>query len=314
MVMQFLGKQTIGKTANHTICKGDCIEKLKLYKDNYFDLVIADPPYWKVINQKWDYQWRTEEDYIVWSKKWLDEVYRTLRIGGSFYIFGYFRILALLIPYLQNIGFELRQQIIVNKGIKAVAGRATKNYKMFPNTTESILFLIKDNRPFIKNILKQRQQAMNISAKEINELLGVKSNGGGMWSIYTGKNICKQFPTKELWNKLETILKFHIPYNKISQTYNPQMGLTDVWNDIDFYEEKRYHPTQKPIKLIERLILASSNENDLVLDPFGGGGSTLIASEICNRKATIIEIDKEYVQQISLRYEQEINNKKCFLF
>ena len=37
-------------------------------------------------------------------------------------------------------------------------------------------------------------------------MLGVKSNGGGMWSIYTGKNICEQFPTKEIWTKLEDIL------------------------------------------------------------------------------------------------------------
>lgn len=315
MVMQILEMPEVEKyKVNHTILEGDCIEKLKLYKENSFDLAVADPPYWKVINQKWDYQWRTENDYIGWSIKWLEEVYRTLRIGGSFYLFGYFRILALLIPYLQHMGFELRQQIVVNKGIKAIAGRATKNYKMFPNTTESILFFIKDNKPFIKNILKERQKAINISAKEINESLGVKSNGGGMWSIYTGKNVCEQFPTKEIWHKLEKILNFHIPYETISQTYNPQMGLTDVWNDIDFYKEKRYHPTQKPIQLIERLILASSNENNLILDPFGGSGSTLIASEIHNRRATIIEIDKEYIQQIHFRYKQVISNKQYSLF
>jgi DNA modification methylase len=41
------------------------------------------------------------------------------------------------------------------------------------------------------------------------------------------------------------------------------MGVTDVWNDIDFYKEKRYHPTQKPVQLIERIIKASSNENKI---------------------------------------------------
>ena len=41
---------------------------------------------------------------------------------------------------------------------------------------------------------------------------------------------------------------FDLPYEKIAQTFNAQMGFTDVWRDIDFYEEKRYHPTQKPIK------------------------------------------------------------------
>lgn len=293
---------------NHSIINGDCINELKNYDKNYFDLTIADPPYWKVINEKWDYMWKTENDYIEWSCKWLKEVYRTLRFGGSFYLFGYFRILALLVPYLQNIGFELRQQIIVNKGIKAVAGRATKNYKMFPNTTESILFLIKDNKPFAKKILKEQQRKIGISAKEINHRLGVKSNGGGMWSIYTGNNICEQFPTKELWEKLEEVLNFHFPYTKISQTYNPQMGLTDVWDDINFYKEKRYHPTQKPLELIQRLILASSNESDRILDPFGGSGSTLIASEILRRKATIIEIDATYIEEIKKRYNELVAN------
>lgn len=94
----------------------------------------------------------------------------------------------------------------------------------------------------------------------------------------TGKNVCEQLPTEELWDKLQTILEFNIPYDKISQTYHAQMGLTDVWDDVNFYEEKdRIHPTQKPQKLLARLILASSDEDDIVLDPFMGGGSTALA-------------------------------------
>lgn len=104
------------------------------------DLVIADPPYFKVIGESWDYKHSTIQEYIDWSKKYLGEIYRVLRKGGSFYLFGYFRILSKLIPTTEDIGLELRQQIIVDKGIKAIAGRATKGYKMFPNTTESIFF------------------------------------------------------------------------------------------------------------------------------------------------------------------------------
>ena len=283
------------------IISGDCINELKNFDDNYFDLVIADPPYFKVIGEKWDYQWRTEEDYINWSKKWLFEVYRTLRYGGSFYLFGYFRMLSLLVPHLLNFGFDLRQQIILNKGIKSVAGRATKNYKMFPNVTESILFLTKKNIIFSREFLKEQQRKHHLSAKYINEALGVKSNGGGMWSIYTGKNVCEQFPTKELWEKLQNILQFNLDYSKIAQTYNPELGITDVWNDIDFYSEKRYHPTQKPIKLIERLIKVSSNAGDRVLDPFAGSGSTYIASINLKRIPTVIEINKEYINIIERR-------------
>ena len=274
----------------------DCINGMKAHiNDESIDLIVADPPYFKVVGEKWDYLWRTEEDYIEWSKEWIQEAVRTLRKGGSFYLFGYFRMLSRLLPVLEECGLELRQQIILNKGMQAVSGRATKGYKIFPNVTESILFLYKDSKPYVKQFLKQRQLDLGLTSKEINEALGVKSNGGGMWSIYTGKNVCKQLPTEELWHKLEKILDFEIPYDKISQTFNAQIGVTDVWDDINFYGEKgRFHPTQKPLKLIERLVLASSNEGDIILDPFMGSGTTAVASQNNNRKYIGFEVDDKY--------------------
>jgi len=278
---------------------------MKMIPDESVDLVVADPPYWKVIGEKWDYQWRTEEEYLEWSLSWISEVSRILRKGGTFYCFGYFRMLALLIPMLKDLDLELRQQIIIDKGMRAVSGRATKTYKMFPNVTESVLFFIKDNKKFIKPFLKKRQEELHLSAKEINEALGVKSNGGGMWSIYTGKNVCEQFPTKDIWEKLSSLLQFNMPYEKIAQTYNPQMGLTDVWTDIDFYKEKRYHPTQKPLKLINRLVLASSNEGDLVLDPFSGAGSTQLVAIKQNRHYLGFELDDQYYSIAQQRINEE---------
>ena len=159
-------------------------------------------------------------------------------------------------------------------------------------------------------MLKERQAFLGLTSKQINEALGVKSNGGGMWSIYTGKNVCEQFPTKELWGKLQKILDFDLPYERIAQTYNPQMGITDVWNDINFYEEERYHPTQKPQKLLERLIKASSNEGDNILDPFGGSGSTRIACDNTNRRSLLIEIDESYVKKIQERIVNENSQVK----
>ena len=197
----------------------------------------------------------------------------------------------------------MRQQILVDKGMRSVSGRATKNYKLFPNTTESILFIIKDNKQFVKPFLKEHQEKLKLSSKDINEALGVKSNGGGMWSIYTGKNICEQFPTKELWEKLQSILKFELNYEKVAQTFNPQMGLTDIWRDIDFYKEDRVHPTQKPLTLIKRLLLASSNEGDLVLDPFAGSGSTAIASIHLNRNYITIDSDESYYNEVLKRID-----------
>lgn len=286
------------------IIHGDCIKILKELPDRSVDLIILDPPYWKVIQQKWDYQWRTEEDYTEWCLQWLPEISRVIKLSGSLYLFGYLRNLFYLYQPIINLGFNFRQQIIINKGIKAIGGRATKGYKMFPNVTETLLFFIYDNRPFIKEILKKRQKELGLTSLEINEKLGVKSNGGGMWSLYTGNNILAQVPTKEIWEKLQNILDFNYPYEKIASVFNIEMGVTDVCNDIDFYKEKRYHPTQKPVQLIERIIKASSNENMVVLDPFMGSGSTALACLNLNRHYIGIEKEEKYIHKIRARIEE----------
>lgn len=294
------------------IILGDAVEELAKLPDESIDLIVADPPYWKVINESWDYQWRKEEEYIDWSKKWFQESYRVLRKGGTFYLFGYFRTLALLLQPLQSIGFELRQQIIIDKGMRSVSGRATKNYRMFPNVTESVIFLIKDSKPFIKSFLKEQQLKLGYNSRQINEMLGVKSNGGGMWSIYTGENVCEQVPTRELWGKLQKVLKFDLPYESVSMVFNAQMGLTDVWKDIDFYKEERFHPTQKPLSLIQRLISASSDEGMVVLDPFLGGGSTALAAKMLSRNYIGIELDSKYVEIARDRIADLERNKSLF--
>lgn len=79
----------------------DCVAGMnQMIDEESIDLIIADPPYFKVIGEKWDYLWRTEEDYLEWSEKWIAEAARVLRMGGSFYLFGYFRMLCFERPIL----------------------------------------------------------------------------------------------------------------------------------------------------------------------------------------------------------------------
>ena len=74
-----------------------------------------------------------------------------------------------------------------------------------------------------------------------------------------------------------------------------------VW-EIDKPLKSDLHPTMKPIELIENALLNSSNKNDLILDLFGGSGSTLIASEKNGRKARLMEIEPKYCDVIRKRY------------
>ena len=81
---------------------------------------------------------------------------------------------------------------------------------------------------------------------------------------------------------------------------------TDGFNNFDvlkyaqpqsnFKKDKRYHVHQKPLKLIEHLVLASTNKNDLVLDPFVGSGTTATVCEKLNRRWIGIEINEEYCE------------------
>lgn len=292
-----------GSLPTGTILTGDAVETLRRLPDRCVDLVILDPPYWKVVGEEWDYKWRTEEDYRQWCRLWFAEVARVCKRSASLYLFGYVRNLVYLFHDILGLGFEFRQEIIVDKGIKSVAGRKTSTYKQFPNTTETIFFFVYNAKPAIRQVLLARQQELGLSTKEINQRLGVKSNGGGMWSLYAGDNILAQVPTLEMWEKLEAVLDFKAPDDLKGFTFNTQMGFSNVWTDIDFYAEDRIHRTQKPAKLIERLMLASSTPGQVVLDPFVGSGTTAVVAEALGRQFIAVEIDSAMAAKATARLD-----------
>ena len=100
---------------------------------------------------------------------------------------------------------------------------------------------------------------------------------------------------------------------KESEFWN--LGKTDFEEELDLWylnrdKAKVYeHPTQKPVRLPERAIKKNCPINGVVLDAFGGSGSTLIACEQLKRKAYLIEIDPKYCEVIINRYEKYTGNK-----
>jgi DNA modification methylase len=82
----------------------------------------------------------------------------------------------------------------------------------------------------------------------------------------------------------------------------------DIWN-VKKPAKNDLHPTMKPVELVERAIRNSSKTRDLVLDPFGGSGSTLIACEKSGRRARLIELDPKYVDVIVKRWEEFTGRK-----
>lgn len=85
---------------------------------------------------------------------------------------------------------------------------------------------------------------------------------------------------------------------------------TNVWQFHRDVTADYTHPTQKPVLIPARAIKNSSKLNEIVLDLFGGSGSTLIACEQTNRTCYMMELDPKYCDVIRKRYENFVNNKE----
>jgi site-specific DNA-methyltransferase (adenine-specific) len=110
-----------------------------------------------------------------------------------------------------------------------------------------------------------------------------------------------------LWAKKSKNAKHTFNYEVMKEMNNGKQ-MRDVWEiSTAKKSEKEFgkHPTQKPIKLLERIILASTNEGDIILDPFNGSGTTGIVAKKLNRKYIGIDIEKEYLDLTIRRYKAD---------
>lgn len=181
---------------------------------------------------------------------------------------------------------------------------------MHPNCVEYVNVIIKFAGEYIAKLLREVSKKYKYSSKEINEFLGVKSNGGGMWSIYSGNNSLRQVPTKEKWEKLKILFPELPEYKKFEEVFNITKGVYNIIKDIDFFIKKRVYPTQKPIELISYLIKTYSRENDLILDCFVGSGTTAVACEKLNRRWIGIELEEKYCEITKKRIEEVLKHRE----
>jgi len=292
----------------------DCLEFLSSIDDNTVDLVCTDPPYYRVVNDKWDNQWFTIDEYYEWCEKWINELGRVAKWNCSFWLFGFPAQLCTLLPVINKAGFTLRQQIVVNKGMQAVAGRTSNKLKMYPTATESIFFFHYEARDYIRDLLQSERKRLGWNGNNVNAHLGKAITGGGTFACLASEKKPREhriYPTRNDWIKLQEVM--NLPeYDDVVYTFNIQTGLTDVWDDINFYDRKvkKFHSTQKPIPLIERIINTSSNKDQIVLDIFGGSGSTGVVCKLHDRKFIGCEIDEEYYKKSLERIENTMPLEK----
>jgi len=109
-----------------------------------------------------------------------------------------------------------------------------------------------------------------------------------------------------LWAKKDLKNSKHLFNYSIMKEMNNNKQMKDVWETSTTKKsEKKYgkHPTQKPLEIMRKIILSSTNEDDLILDPFNGSGTTGVICQELNRKYFGIELEQDYIELSIKRFE-----------
>lgn len=304
----------------------DCLEGMGRLPNKSVNLVIADSPY-NIGKAEWD----RIPNYVSWCGKWILECQRVLKDNGSFYWFHNCipTISRLMVWIEEDTDFVFKQFIVWNKKFKGVKNEGylqgynevdgLRNYQRMAEyllfytfqdeTGLTTIMLDINNFSSLRQYFKGYQEALDIPKKQIIELVGQKADHCFRW-----KSSQWDLPTEETYKCLSNIpLKYEFvrreyedlrrEYEGLRYTFNNQKTHHSVWN----YEiaEKSNHLTPKPIPLTENILRHSSNEGDIVLIPFVGGGNDCIACKHLNRHYIGFEINPEYCEIAQQRLEAE---------
>lgn len=264
--------KTYFKKDNFALYQGNCLEVLKEFPENYFDMIFADPPYMlsnggftchagkqvSVNKGKWDKSKGPEEDFNF-QREWIKACKRVLKPNGTIWISGTYHSIYACGLALQMEGYKILNDISWFKP------NASPNLscRYFTASHETLVWARKDPKG---------KHVFNYEAMK-------KSNGP------------------------EDFLK------------KPNMQMRSVWAmGTPKPEEKKFgkHPTQKPISLLNRIVLASTNKGDKILDPFAGSSTTGLAAIMNDRKFVGIDMEKEYLDLSQKRFGQlqvNLNNR-----
>lgn len=244
---------------------GDALRLLDDLEDESIDLIVCDGPY-GVTDNEWDRIPNIQEYNLDLIRRFSAK----LRSGGTLYLFGKPDCID-FIDYRPHL--RLKRKIVWYQPSRLAQGRVN-----YTNNYDVICYFVKGDRPRCYNL-------DNIRVAQLVEL--------------EHRLRCERVPSVKNGKFGKT--KFN------GKGKNPG----DVWGDIKqlTYKSKELvcrealNTIQKPEKLIERLVLASSNPGDLVLDPFAGVGTCPVVCQKHSRDFIAFEINEEFVDLANLRLE-----------
>lgn len=255
----------------NVVIEGDCLLKLTKIPNESIDTIYLDPPFYTQRKHNltsktgdkysFDDTWDSMEEYLLFLKKRLFEMKRILKNTGNIF----FHCDKNASHYIKI----LLDEVFDSKNFQS---EIIWTYKRWSNSKKGLL----DTHQNIFQYSKTKNNKFNVIYTNYSPTTNIDQILQERERDINGKTIYKKIDGK--------IVKA-----------SPKKGvpLSNVW-EIPFLnpkaKERVGYPTQKPLELIEKIIEISSDENDIILDPFCGSGTTLVAAKRLNRK--YIGIDK----------------------
>tara|TARA_B100001094_G_C18080599_1_gene744971 strand:+ start:49 stop:999 length:951 start_codon:yes stop_codon:yes gene_type:complete len=305
---------------------GDVSELETKINPGSINMIYLDPPF----NSDRDYKLNHKSD-IGFGDKWNDNDYEKFITLTINLLHRLLKKDGTLFFHISTSEMFLPEKILRNR-FKYVTPifwkkcRSKNNVKNKMGSTIDIIFQCnKVSKPkfnlvyqprdenYVKNSFKNKDERGNYS---LGHIVTEKTKTGYLYEFTI--NDTKYSPEsgwrikKSELQKLYDDNRIHLPkklggnlYKKIYLHETPGKPCTDLWDDIHSLsqgKEKRVYPTEKPIKLLERLISISTDENDIVLDPMCGSGTTGKACDNLSRNCILNDINEDVVDIIKSRF------------
>jgi site-specific DNA-methyltransferase (adenine-specific) len=268
----------------------DCIEGMKNIPDNYIDVIVADPPYNIGKDFGNDSDKQEMGKYLIWSQEWISEAYRTLKDGGSMFIYGFSEILAYIFVQIPHQNKKWLVWHYTNK--------TTPSLKDWQRSHESIIHIWKGEKknfnlddvrePYTEAFVK------NAAGKVRKSTKGRFSNGNKE-TVYTAND-----------NGALPRDVFKIPALAGGAGGSERWFYCEDCQDAFHPKEKKNHeehtifthPTQKPFELTSKLFKSSVPKNNTpnIMVPFAGSGSELVVAKVLGYNFIGFELNPDFVK------------------
>jgi DNA modification methylase len=324
------------KLGEHRLLCGDATKQEdveRLMGGKRADMIFTDPPYGIGKSIKNDNL--KGERWLKFYEEFTNLMLNHLKTNGYFYVWGYFETLS---NYWENIikprgDSAFRNFIIWVKSF--VQGLRSSKFRQFPEQYGACLLCIKGqifnngewslspNAEYfpemfepLRKYLDDERRKMGWDIPTVKRMVGHSDLAGDHWFSKSQWSL----PTKKVYEILQKNAKGKAflrnydeqycgyeglckEYNKLREYFDNSLGYTDVWQLRNGLTTTNLHPTVKPVELCEMGVISTSKEGEIVLDLFGGSGSTMIACEKLGRRCFMMEIEPMYCEVIANRWE-----------